>query len=87
MTSTEEYLQVSDATFSNFGREGGGTWMFGSAASMSMYTSLPYSDRILSGFMILYRLPTSKISCKQGGGEGVVDELPQKEETIVRGAE
>ena len=31
--------------------------------SMRMYMSLPYSDRILSGFMTLKRLPTSNTSC------------------------
>lgn len=37
----------------------------GSAESMSRYTSLPYSERILSGFIILYRRPTSKASCRE----------------------
>ena len=40
--------------------------------SMRMYMSLPYSDRILSGFMTLKRLPTSNTSCtawqRQGRG-------------------
>ena len=31
--------------------------------SMRMYMSLPYSDRIRSGFMTLKRLPTSNTSC------------------------
>ena len=39
--------------------------------SMRMYMSLPYSDRIRSGFMTLKRLPTSNTSCtawqRQGG--------------------
>jgi len=38
------------------------TWS--SEESMSRYTSLPYSDRILSGFMILKRRPASKQSWK-----------------------
>lgn len=32
--------------------------------SMSMYMSLPYSERILSGFMTLKRRPTSNTSCR-----------------------
>ena len=38
------------------------SWL--SDESMSRYTSLPYSDRILSGFMILKRRPASKQSWK-----------------------
>ena len=40
-----------------------GTWMLEWDASMSRYISFPYSLRILSGFIILYRLPTSNKSC------------------------